>query len=371
MVSKDILEHSIGKLFREKKQQFQICNESLANLDQLTEKKAVQKIQKSLQKYRDWLFQLAICDPACGKGILLNQTVDVLMYEHQWIHDLQSKFEEIEIDLLEIEKHILERNIYGVDSHEENAEATRDFLGSRSNPGMLNRMIFQKTIKCGNLSIEVDSIEKEQVFSWEKEFPQVFIEKNKYAYHITTAIHDSRTSDRMIKYKARERRFYGTKPEAEVFPMSKDIEELIAKTVAGIVPEENLNLAAFNLCRDHMHILLVCEESEVARVMHKIKGRTARACNVYKGINPLDAIHKDGSTPFWAQKFGCKPISSEEQFWHSVNYIERNRAKHNLLNNPMLKAIISTFVKSYEACFAIEYKGGFDLILNRELFAEK
>lgn len=371
MVSKDFLELSIGKLFREKKQQLQICNESLTNSGQLTEKKAVEKIQKSLQKYRDWLFQIAICDPACGKGILLNQTIDFLMREHQLIHDLQSKLEEIEFDSREIEKHILERNIFGIDSRDEHVEATRDFLGSRWNFALSNQTIFQKTIKYGNPWIDADSIEKEQVFSWEKEFPQIFIEKSKHAYQITTAIHDSRTSDRMIKYKARERRFYGTKPEAEVFPMSKEIEELIANTIASIVRAENLNIAAFNLCRDHMHILLVCEEIEVARVMHKIKGRTARACNVYKGINPLDAIHKDGSTPFWAQKFGCKPISSEEQFWHTVNYIERNRAKHNLPNNPTLKAIISTFVKSYEACFAIEYKGGFDVILNRELFAEK
>jgi hypothetical protein len=35
---------------------------------------------------------------------------------------------------------------------------------------------------------------------------------NKKPYHIAIAIHDSRTSSRMIKYKVRERRDWGTNP---------------------------------------------------------------------------------------------------------------------------------------------------------------
>ena len=202
--------------------------------------------------------------------------------------------------------------------------------------------------------------------------------KQKFAYHITTAIHDSRTSQRMIDYRARERRFDGKKPLPDVNYMSKEIEELIAITVSEIVKENNLNIAAFNLCRDHMHILLVCAEDEVPKIMHKIKGRTARVCNKWiahnnenlhkignphiKGINPLDALDaldgkhsttklKDGSTPFWTQKYGCNPIKTSEHYWNTVNYIEKNKVKHNLPNNPKLQAIIQCFVKSYEECF--------------------
>lgn len=199
--------------------------------------------------------------------------------------------------------------------------------------------------------------------------------KQKFAYHLTTAIHDSRTSQRMIDYRARERRFNGKKPLPDVNYMSSKIEELIAITVSEIVSEEKLNIAAFNLCRDHMHILLVCAEDEVPKIMHKIKGRTARVCNKWialnndnlqnignpliKGINPLDALDdkrnttklKDGSTPFWTQKYGCNPIKTSEHYWNTVNYIEKNKVKHNLPNNPKLQAIIQCFVKSYEECF--------------------
>ncbi len=197
--------------------------------------------------------------------------------------------------------------------------------------------------------------------------------KQKFAYHITTAIHDSRTSQRMIDYCARERRFDGEKPLPDVNYMSKEIEELIAVTVSEIVNEEKLTIAAFNLCRDHMHILLVCAEDEVPKIMHKVKGRTARVCNKWiannngnlhnKGINPLDdkcnpldgkystTKLKDGSTPFWTQKYGCNPIKTSEHYWNTVNYIEKNKVKHNLPNNPKLQAIIQCFVKSYEECF--------------------
>lgn len=192
--------------------------------------------------------------------------------------------------------------------------------------------------------------------------------KQKFAYHITTAIHDSRTSQRMIDYQARQRRFDGKKPLPDVNYMSKEIEELIAITVSEIVKVNNLNIAAFNLCRDHMHILLVCAEDEVPKIMHKIKGRTARVCNkwiahnnenLHKMGNPLDALDgkhsttklKDGSTPFWTQKYGCNPIKTSEHYWNTVNYIEKNKVKHNLPNNPKLQAIIQCFVKSYEECF--------------------
>lgn len=211
--------------------------------------------------------------------------------------------------------------------------------------------------------------------------------KQKFAYHITTAIHDSRTSQRMIDYRVRERRFDGKKPLPDVNYMSKEIEELIAVTVSEIVNEEKLNIAAFNLCLDHMHILLVCEEDEVPKIMHKIKGRTARVCNKWiannngnlhnKGINPLDdkcnplddrcnplgdkynpldGKHsttklKDGSTPFWTQKYGCNPIKTNEHYWNTVNYIEKNKVKHNLPNNPKLQTIINGFVRPYEECF--------------------
>lgn len=198
---------------------------------------------------------------------------------------------------------------------------------------------------------------------------------------MTTAIHDSRTSDRMLRYRVRERRFGGKKPFAEVFPMCPEQEELIAKTIAQIAEELKLHIAAFNICRDHMHLLLICNREEVPGIMHRIKGRTARVCNIAsglttasgtKGINPLvagcaeigaggspDHSHnahgqtstmlKDGSRPFWTQKYGCRAIRSEKQLSNTIRYIQTNREKHRLPPNEKLNSIIETIVKNEDS----------------------
>lgn len=197
---------------------------------------------------------------------------------------------------------------------------------------------------------------------------------NLQAYHLVTSLHDSRTSSRMIEYRARERRFFGKKPYQEVYPLTMEEEVLIAETVRDLVLELNWRIAAFNCCRDHIHLLVVCEEEELTKIMHRLKGRTSRVCNAHrtanrraKGINPLGGacdtkshdyynptILKDKSTPFWAQKFHRKPIRSLDQYWNTYNYIFGNRAKHSLPHHPQLRGVIEQFVKTYEECFSYE-----------------
>ncbi|VAW14250.1 hypothetical protein MNBD_BACTEROID03-766 [hydrothermal vent metagenome] len=41
---------------------------------------------------------------------------------------------------------------------------------------------------------------------------------------------------------------------------------------------------AFNICGDHMHILLVCEEGGVSKIVGKIKAITSKEYNTEKGI---------------------------------------------------------------------------------------
>src|SRR5690606_13681617 len=98
---------------------------------------------------------------------------------------------------------------------------------------------------------------------------------------------------------------------------------------------------ALNVCRDHMHLLVRCNAEDVSKIMHRIKGRTARVCNAHraaKGINPLDAtggryeprVLKDRSIPFWTQKYHCKRIKTTDQLVNTLVYIRNNRLKHQL-----------------------------------------
>lgn len=179
-----------------------------------------------------------------------------------------------------------------------------------------------------------------------------------YPFHIVATINDSRTSNRMVEYRVRKRRFNGTKPFAEVIFLTKQEELLITQCILELVDELNLRIAAFNLCLDHMHILLICGKDEVSKIMHRIKGRTAKLCNEHrarvrsKGINPLESsfpeettVLKDGSTPFWSQKFYSKPILTEEHYWNTLNYIENNKVKHQLPKNPELELLVQLFAK--------------------------
>ncbi|TNJ39332.1 hypothetical protein FGF66_05185 [Chlorobaculum thiosulfatiphilum] len=110
-----------------------------------------------------------------------------------------------------------------------------------------------------------------------------------------------------------------------------------------------------------MHMLLVCEEDEVADIVRKVKGRTSRELHRYnnkgmnkekgisndpdndldndlnKGFKPLvkSLFEKEGekSVPLWTQKFGCKEIKDHNQLANTIDYIRNNRLKHNLPPN--------------------------------------
>ncbi|MDR1761085.1 MAG: DUF559 domain-containing protein [Bacteroidales bacterium] len=219
---------------------------------------------------------------------------------------------------------------------------------------------------------------EEKAFDWHKEFPQVFTEKEKKAFHVTTAVHDSRTSQRMIDYKVREMRAKynkGVNPVAYADPrfMTEEDNTIITKTIAEIVKEDKLNVLAYNVCRDHLHILLVCEEDELDKIVGKIKGKTARACNLYKGINPL--VQKEGacSVPFWAQKFYRKEILDERQLYNTIEYIENNRIKHELppLGIDTTSKGTCPIVCDIEHAFRTEYKGGFDVVIGNPPYGAK
>ena len=281
-ITKYIVENTVGKLCREKKAELGI-DESEYFTDkkrQVTTKKAL--IEK-LEAYRDWLLQIAICDPACGSGAFLNAALNFLIAEHKLIDEMQAKVEGAAIVFPNVENSILENNLYGVDINEESVEIAKLSLWLRTAKPHRKLNSLNGNIKCGNSLIDDPAIAGDKAFCWEKEFPKVFREKQKRPWHITTAVHDSRTSDRMIEYDVRRLRDHGTRPYPEPMLLSTEEEIIITETVAKIVEEDKLNVLAYNICFDHMHLLLVCEEEEVPKIVGKIKSMTARAVNIAMG----------------------------------------------------------------------------------------
>jgi len=400
-ITKYIVDNTVGKLCMEKKAELELVEEEYIT-DRKRTNKTKQPLFDKLTAYRNWLLQLTICDPACGSGAFLNQALDFLINEHRYIDELQAKLFGDAMVLSDFEKNILENNLFGVDLNEESVEIAKLSLWLRT--AQPNRKLndLNNNIKCGNSLIDDPAVAGEKAFNWHNEFPTVFPEKAKKAWHITTATHNSRYSHRMFENHVQV---------GEPVWLSEKEEVIVAETIAKIVIDNKLNVMAYNICGDHMHIVLACEEEELPSIMQKIKSMSARACNIAMGRTILNANNNPatehnqamehapsldetpslddntrksrGTTQFhlWTQKFGCKEIVTEEQLNNTIAYVQNNRIKHQL-NMAMehapspytpspFDAIIATFTCSVSHALRTEYKGGFDVVIGNPPYVSK
>ncbi|TQD39412.1 Eco57I restriction-modification methylase domain-containing protein [Haloflavibacter putidus] len=80
----------------------------------------------------------------------------------------------------------------------------------------------------------------------------------------------------MEEYEVRKRRDFGTNPYPNIVYFTPEDDFVITKTLKEIVEEDNLLVLAYNICGDHIHLLLVCELDEIPRIMQKIKAVTSK-----------------------------------------------------------------------------------------------
>jgi type I restriction-modification system DNA methylase subunit len=172
-ITKYIVENTVGKLCEEKKNELQIVEEEYI-ADKKRQKKNIKALIDKLTEYRNWLLQLTICDPACGSGAFLNQALDYLINEHKYIDELQAKLFGDAMVLSDVEKSILENNLFGVDLNEESVEIAKLSLWLRT--AQPNRKLndLNNNIKCGNSLVDDVAIAGDKAFNWQQEFPQIF-----------------------------------------------------------------------------------------------------------------------------------------------------------------------------------------------------
>ena len=172
-ITKYIVENTVGKLCDEQKIALEI-NEDDYITDKKRQKKTIKGLIDKLTTYRNWLLQLTICDPACGSGAFLNQALDFLINEHSYIDELQAKLFGDAMVLSDVEKSILENNLFGVDLNDESVEIAKLSLWLRT--AQPNRKLndLNNNIKCGNSLIDDPEIAGDKAFNWQNEFPQIF-----------------------------------------------------------------------------------------------------------------------------------------------------------------------------------------------------
>jgi len=173
-ITKYIVDNTIGKLCEEKKTELGIIDEEYAKGRRNRKKVTIKKLNASLQSYREWLLNIAICDPACGSGAFLNQALEFLIAEHAYIDELQAQLLEQSIVFQDVSNHILEQNIYGVDINEESVEIAKLSLWLRTAQKGRKLTSLNNNLKCGNSLIDAPEIAGAKAFNWHKEFPEVF-----------------------------------------------------------------------------------------------------------------------------------------------------------------------------------------------------
>ena len=176
-ITKYIVENTIGKLCSEKKEALKLD----VDIDLFEYKKVDGKLNangialyENLTQYKAWLLTLKILDPACGSGAFLNQAVNFLVQEHQFIDDLIAELTNTPLRLFDTDIAILENNIYGVDINEESIEIAKLSLWLRTAKQGRKLSNLSNNIKCGNSLIDEPSIAGDKAFNWQNEFPEVF-----------------------------------------------------------------------------------------------------------------------------------------------------------------------------------------------------
>ncbi len=170
-ITKYIVDNTVGKLCKEKKAEFGINDEEYVGGRQKATK---QKLLVNLESYREWLLQLTILDPACGSGAFLNQALDFLINEHQYLDELQTKLLGGGMVFPNIENTVLENNIFGVDINEESVEIAKLSLWLRTAQPRRKLNDLSSNIKCGNSLIDSKSLAGQKAFKWDEEFVHVF-----------------------------------------------------------------------------------------------------------------------------------------------------------------------------------------------------
>jgi REP element-mobilizing transposase RayT len=200
-------------------------------------------------------------------------------------------------------------------------------------------------------------------FDFEVYFSEVFREKeivkNWQAYHVTWVTHNSRISERMIEYEAvieQKRISKGLHPIVTPIILNEQEEIEVASYIAQIVKEDGLRIIAYNICRDHVHLVLVCEGNERDNIVRKLKGKSTQR---YKTSHQIeDEFH------LWAQKYSWTIIRTDEQLSNTIMYIQNNRMKHKIPDNKGLQPLVEDMVTPIERAFnPIIEKGGFDVVI--------
>lgn len=124
------------------------------------------------EAWQDELANIRLLDPACGSGAFLIEAFDQLHANYQASND---RLQELRghRSLFDLDKRILENNLYGVDLNEEAIEICRLSLWIKTAERGKALTSLDHSIRVGNSVVEDPAVHP-RAFDWQAAFPEVF-----------------------------------------------------------------------------------------------------------------------------------------------------------------------------------------------------
>jgi type I restriction-modification system DNA methylase subunit len=182
-ITRFIVQSTVGAYLEERKQE---CG--FGALPELTDddfasisiSKGVLKANKRIEQhiaawsaYREHVRTVRVCDPACGSGAFLIEVFDFLYAEGQRVNAELSRLRGGQTEVFDLEKHILTRNIFGVDVNAEAVEITKLSLWLKTANKGKELTDLDGNIKCGNSLVDDAKVAGAAAFDWSVEFASV------------------------------------------------------------------------------------------------------------------------------------------------------------------------------------------------------
>lgn len=259
-ITKYIVENTVGRLCEEKKRELSIEDTEFAGT-KAKQKEARQALLQRINTYREWLLQITIVDPACGSGAFLNEALNFLIDEHNYLDELETKVTGGAIVFHNIESSILENNLFGVDINEESVEIAKLSLWLRTAKPRRKLNDLSNSIKCGNSLIDDPEVAGDKAFNWQKEFPHVFA---KGGFDVVIGnppylnMTKNNTNEDWLKYYIEKYKSVKKANSKNLYTLFNEVGAVILKNkgmLSFIIPEGFLKTRSYEDCVDALNEL--------------------------------------------------------------------------------------------------------------------
>lgn len=346
-----IVRNSVGKWLKDK--EFEILAKNGVK-EILKDKNYEKRLRKAYEEYQTVLQNIKVVDPACGSGAFLVKVFDFLLAENKRVGEIIGNIFSAE----NMVKDILKNNIYGVDLNAESVEITKLSLWLKTCQKGKKLQTLKNNIKCGNSLINDPELAGNKAFDWSENFAEIFENKNKQAFLVTWVTHNSRISERMVKY--------GVKLK-DPFILSEEDRNFITEKLNEKISREKMNVLALNVLDDHVHLVIICDQKELSENIRKLKGYSS--IELSRKLK-LSVEGQGRQNKIWAKGSSKTFLESEKHFNNAVEYTFENHQKHKIVSiNRQLQLSALT---DYKTAWKDEYSmtSGFDVVVGNPPYVQ-